>query len=190
MNVAKPNGFGSFDSIDGVTVIGSSLENTESGDVMWSMSEQRGSVDAHDASSMVGREVVRTEWRTVSQAQLDAFHASVEMTAATTDLSGSSNFPDGDRNVDGFMLLSLVQSAMYNNSPIRSSGGYALNYGVDRLRFPSTVYVGDRIRLVGTLAELVDHERGVLATFDLVLEHEGHPKPAMIARLKVLHMSA
>jgi acyl dehydratase len=156
---------------------------------MWSRNDQRGSIDERQSAVLVGREVVRTEWRTVSQEQLDRFHQSVEMTPDATDLSGSANFPDGSRNVDGFMLLSLVQSAMYNNSPIRSSGGYALNYGVDGLRFPSTVYVGDRIRLIGTLAEVRDHDLGVLADFDLVLEHEGHPKPAMVARLRVLHVS-
>jgi acyl dehydratase len=157
--------------------------------VVWSKSEKSATVEARNARHLVGTELFVTEWRTVDQDHLDQFHWSIDMTREATDLSASENFPDGSRNVDGFMLMSLVQSAFFSNCPIYTKSKFALNYGVDRLRFPSTVYVGDRLRLRVETADWKSHARGVLVTFGVTMDHEGRDKPAMVASFKTLFVS-
>ncbi|MCP4960154.1 MAG: hypothetical protein GY925_12910 [Actinomycetia bacterium] len=156
----------------------------------WSKSDNIASVPAREASDLVDSVVFTTEWRTVDQEHLDQFHWSVEMTADQVDLSLSAAFPDGSRNVDGFMLMSLVQSAFFSNCPIYAPGSFAFNYGVDGMRFPSTVYLGDRLRLIATVTDWADKQGGVLITFGLTMEHENHDKPAMVAEFKTFFVDA
>ena len=54
--------------------------------------------------------------------------------------------------------------------------------GLDKLRFPSPVPVGSRIRLHATVGAVDEITGGVQVTLDLTVEVEGSEKPACIAR--------
>lgn len=55
-----------------------------------------------------------------------------------------------------------------------------VNYGLNKVRFPSPVKVGSRIRLVGKLAEVQEVPGGVQIAVDGTIEIEGGTKPAAV----------
>ena len=58
----------------------------------------------------------------------------------------------------------------------------AINYGVDRVRFPNAVKTGARVRGVQTLLTTTRVEPGAVRfTSRFVVEIEGDPKPACVA---------
>ena len=57
----------------------------------------------------------------------------------------------------------------------------AVNYGLDRLRFPSPVPTGSRIRAGATLREVKETSLGQLAYSRVTVEVEGHEKAACVA---------
>ena len=57
-----------------------------------------------------------------------------------------------------------------------------VNYGLDKLRFPSPVKVGSKIRLAGVVDSVTDVPGGVQMAVDFTVEIEGQDKPALAAR--------
>jgi acyl dehydratase len=57
----------------------------------------------------------------------------------------------------------------------------ALNYGLNKLRFPSPVPVGSKLRLSAQLAAVEDVSGGVQTTYVLTFEVDGQDKPACVA---------
>ena len=57
----------------------------------------------------------------------------------------------------------------------------SVNYGLDRLRFPAPLRVGDRFRAVAQLTEAKEIEGGVQIKVVAAIEVEDGPKPALVA---------
>jgi acyl dehydratase len=57
----------------------------------------------------------------------------------------------------------------------------ALNYGLEKVRFPAPVPVGSRIRARIGLVSVTDVEGGIQVNRQVVIETEGGQKPAMVA---------
>jgi acyl dehydratase len=57
----------------------------------------------------------------------------------------------------------------------------ALNYGLNKLRFPSPVPVGSKLRLSAKLVAVDDVTGGVQTTYELTFQVEGSDKPACVA---------
>ena len=57
----------------------------------------------------------------------------------------------------------------------------AINYGLNKLRFPQPVTAGSRIRAVATLVSVDDVPAGVQAVVRYSIEIEGQDKPACVA---------
>ena len=64
--------------------------------------------------------------------------------------------------------------------------GAKLNYGVNKVRFPSPVPVGSRIRNHVTMGEVTDLPAGKQLTLKHTVEIEGHDKSACVAETVVL----
>jgi acyl dehydratase len=58
----------------------------------------------------------------------------------------------------------------------------AVNYGLDRVRFPAPVPAGSRIRTSGTLAQAEAVAGGVQVIADLTIECDVQEKPVCVAR--------
>jgi acyl dehydratase len=58
----------------------------------------------------------------------------------------------------------------------------AINYGLNKVRFPAPVPVGAKIRLVGRVAEIDEISGGVQVTVDFTVEIDGSGKPACVAQ--------
>jgi acyl dehydratase len=57
----------------------------------------------------------------------------------------------------------------------------AVNYGLNKVRFPSPVPVGGKIRLTATLTDVEEVKGGLQITVSAVIELEGGAKPACVA---------
>ena len=59
---------------------------------------------------------------------------------------------------------------------------FALNYGLDRVRFPAALPVGGRVRMTAKLAALEEVPGGAQMTLELTFEREGGDKPVCVAQ--------
>ncbi len=131
---------------------------------------------------LVGREFVGA-WTTINEAQIDAFESATMMDshphAVNPDL-----YPDG--LVEGFHLLSLLDFLVNGVSFIDDARWSGWNYGLDRVRFVSSVTTQDAVRVRGTVASITPRASGELVLYHCQIEVEGRTKPAMTAEWRVL----
>ena len=64
-----------------------------------------------------------------------------------------------------------------------------VNYGLNKVRFPSPVPVGSRLRGHSTLIEVVDVPGGVQATIGGTVEIQDWPKPACVAEVILRYLT-
>ena len=87
----------------------------------------------------------------------------------------------------GFLTLSLFSFLMQNAIQFEQAGRRAINYGLNRVRFPSAVRAGSRIRGRFALAAFKDHGDAVELVLSVTVECKGSDKPACIAEWVVRH---
>jgi acyl dehydratase len=75
------------------------------------------------------------------------------------------------------MLRGLVTA----ERPVFEGVRQVINYGLDKLRFPSAVIVGSRIRARCVLLKVEPVTGGLQVTEQYTVEIEGQPKPACVA---------
>jgi acyl dehydratase len=136
----------------------------------------------------VGKKFFQSPWTSVDAAHLSQFAWATYLDPEVTDLTASKNNPLGATLVDGFLLLSMLTALYFNNSPLSDAGIYGFNYGLDRVRFTHSVFVGQSIRCTATLVEADPRPDGSWRVVtDNVIEIQGEDKPAMVARWVCLY---
>ena len=132
--------------------------------------------------SLVGQEIGPSEWRPVTQADIDAFaelsgdHQWIHVDAERA----RTESPFGTTIAHGNLTLSLVDGF---RGELISSTGFALgvNYGWNKIRFPAPVPVDSRVRARAEVVS-VDEKGGgwweVATRF--TLEVEGNEKPCFV----------
>ena len=153
---------------------------------LWSRSPNARSLPVEAAFEHVGEELFVTDWRLVDREHLDQFHWSTDSTPEASDTASNDLFPRHDDNIDGIMVLSLVQAGFFNNYPFWSPDTVSFNYGFDRVRFLHTVYLEDELRLRATLLEATRKPSGILLRNAVTMEAKGADKPALAAEFLVL----
>jgi acyl dehydratase len=59
---------------------------------------------------------------------------------------------------------------------------FAVNYGLDKVRFPAPLPVGSRVRMHARLARLEEVPGGAQMTVEATFEREGGDKPVCVAQ--------
>jgi acyl dehydratase len=138
--------------------------------------------------AMVGREVGLSDWFTVTQERIDAFaEATEDRQWIHVDPDRAARSPLGGTVAHGFLLLSLVPFFNFQNGVFTGRFRMAVNYGLDRVRFPHSVRAGARVRNRAVLKKIDKRGfRQVLVTVENTLEIEGADKPAMVADMLAL----
>ncbi|HEY1776744.1 MAG TPA: MaoC family dehydratase [Solirubrobacteraceae bacterium] len=139
--------------------------------------------DIAGLTDLAGAELGQTDWAEMTQAQVDAFadvtsdhnfiHVDPERAAAT---------PFGGTIAHGFLTLSLLAPVTQQLLEV-TDANVKVNYGLDRVRFPSPVPVGRRFRSSAKLAEVTPLEGGAQVKLVATVEVEGSEKPALVAEL-------
>jgi acyl dehydratase len=137
----------------------------------------------------VGQEVAVTGYRIISQEQVNLFadvtgdrqwiHVDVERAARESPYKGTI--------AHGFLTVSMISDFLREAVSFARPLGMAVNYGLDRVRFPQAVRTGSRIRNRAVLKKIEKRGfRKVLVTVENTIEVEGAAKPAMVADVLVL----
>jgi acyl dehydratase len=80
----------------------------------------------------------------------------------------------------GYLTLSLL-IPMWSQVLAVTDATTAVNYGLNKVRFPAPVPVGSKLRLTATLTDVAEVADGVQVTVSAVIEAEGAAKPVCIA---------
>jgi acyl dehydratase len=137
---------------------------------------------------MVGREVGLSDWFVVTQERIDAFAACTEDRQwIHIDPERAARSPLGGTVAHGFLLLALLPYFNSRNEVFTGRIRMAVNYGLDRVRFPHPVRAGAKVRNRAVLKSVTKRGfRRVLVTVENTLEIEGVEKPAMVAEVLAL----
>ena len=132
---------------------------------------------------LAGRELPVSDWLTMTQERIQQF-ADVTEDRQWIHLDGErarKESPYGATIAHGFLTLSLMGFLMKPVIEIRSGVRLAVNYGLNRVRFPSAVKAGTRIRARGSLVAVKELSDAVEAIFSVSIEREGGGKPCCVA---------
>ena len=131
----------------------------------------------------VGQSVGVSDWKTVEQSEITTFakltgdeqwiHVDPERAAAG---------PFGATVQHGFLTLGMATGLLWQVCVV-DGFGVILNYGLNKVRFPSPLPVGSRIRMHVDVAEVKPLDGGVEVVWHLTYEIEGKPKPCCVADL-------
>ena len=141
-------------------------------------------------AELVGVELGPSSWIDVDQSRIDAFAAATEdpQWIHIDPTRAAAESPYGTTVAHGFLTLSLCVPMLYEVLP--PAGGMAVNYGVNRVRFPAAVPSGGRVRGRFTVRSVEGGPAGgARATINAVVECEGVEKPVCVAELVVLTLS-
>ncbi|SDF65943.1 Acyl dehydratase [Blastococcus aurantiacus] len=131
---------------------------------------------------LVGTELGTSEWYEVTQEHVNLFADAtgdhqwihVDPERATRES------PFGGPIAHGYLTLSLLVP-LFGGVLRVTDTVMGVNYGLNKVRFPSPVPVGSKVRLTATLAGIEDIAGGKQLTFSCVIEREGGDKPVCIA---------
>ena len=88
--------------------------------------------------------------------------------------------PFGATVAHGFLTLSLLPALM-DRLVTMPTLQRAINYGLNKVRFPAPVPVGSRLRGRFTLLSCEPIEGGAQITMEVTMEREGSAKPVCVA---------
>jgi len=136
--------------------------------------------------AQIGQEVHVSDWYEVTQARIDAFadatgdhqwiHVDPERAARESPWKATI--------AHGYLTLSLypmLRGLVAADRPLFEGVRQVINYGLDKLRFPSAVVAGSRIRAHCVLQKVEPVSGGLQLTEQYTVEIEGQPKPACVA---------
>ncbi|MFM9437476.1 acyl dehydratase [Janthinobacterium sp. CG_23.3] len=135
-----------------------------------------------DTKALVGQEVALSEWVEITQERINGFadatndhqwiHVDVERCQRES--------PYGTTVAHGFLTLAMVP-AMLQNALRLVDVGMAINYGLNKVRFPAPVPVGSRLRARLSILAVRDLADGAQIDWGVAIEREGGDKPVCVA---------
>lgn len=133
--------------------------------------------------ALTGKHLGYSEWREITQQRIDTFaDATDDHQWIHVDAERAAAGPFGTTIAHGFLTLSLI-IPMWSEILHFDGVRLAINYGLNKVRFPAPVPVGSRIRAGATLVSVETVGDGSSQiVVDFVVEREGGEKPCCIAQ--------
>jgi len=137
----------------------------------------------HSLADFVGREIAVTDWFTVTQERIGQFaEATEDRQWIHVDRERTQReSPFGTTIAHGFLTLSLASYFLKQAVEIRRGIRMGVNYGLNRVRFPSPVRAGSEIRARVTVESIEELPDSTQATFSIVVEPREAVKPCCVA---------
>lgn len=139
-----------------------------------------------ELQARVGEETHVSDWVEMDQERIDQFadatgdhqwiHVDVER--------AKEDSPYGGPIAHGFLTLSMLPmltGSVDEEKPAYPGLKLAVNYGLNRVRFPAPVPAGSRIRARSTLKEVSEVKGGLQVIREVTVDVEGNEKPACFA---------
>ena len=128
----------------------------------------------------VGQHLGHTEWITVDQDRINRFaDATGDHQWIHVDVEKAKAGPFGGPIAHGYLTLSLTNLFLPQLIAVEELS-MGINYGVNKVRFPTPVLAGSRIRGSAEIAEGEEVSGGVQVVIKITVEIEGAAKPACI----------
>jgi acyl dehydratase len=126
-----------------------------------------------------------SDWHEIDQ---DAINAFADVTGdhqwIHVDPERAKDTPFGGTIAHGYFTLSLAP--MLSNEIFSMDGfAFAVNYGLNKVRFPAPVPVNSKVRASAKVAKVEDVPGGAQMTLELTFEREGGDKPVCVAETLV-----
>ena len=134
----------------------------------------------------VGTETRVGDWHTVTQQEINAFaDATGDHQWIHVDPERAKAGPFGGTIAHGFWTLSAAPFIMRGGEGIKVQlpSRMGVNYGLNRVRFPSPVPVDSRLRASFEVASVDEFEGGAQVTMTATVEREGGEKPVCVAEV-------
>ena len=131
----------------------------------------------------VGQHLGYSDYIEITQQRVNQFaDATGDHQWIHVDVERAKSGPFGWPIAHGYLTLSL--GPMLYPTVVRIDGfSMGVNYGANKVRFPSPVPVGARLRLGVKLLEVEDVSGGVQMTMEFTFECEGASKPSCVAEI-------
>jgi acyl dehydratase len=128
-----------------------------------------------------GEELGVSDWHRITQADIDAFaDVTGDHQWIHVDPERAKDTPFGGTIAHGYFTLSLAPR--FNEQILKMDGfAMAINYGLNKVRFPAPVPVDSQVRMRARLAELSEISGGAQMIMELTFEREGGEKPVCVA---------
>jgi acyl dehydratase len=134
---------------------------------------------------LVGATLGTSPWYSIDQEGVDTFaDVTHDRQWIHNDVERAAEGPFGATIAHGYMTLSLCSPFLADVLEIRQLS-LALNYGLDRVRFPSPVPVGARVRGRARILTAAGIPGGVQVVVRMTVDAEGGEKPVCVADLVV-----
>lgn len=139
-----------------------------------------------DFARHVGEEIGVTEWRTITQADINAFaDVTNDHQWIHVDTERAAAGPFGTTLVHGYLTLSLVSGFMFDTYRVDGLS-MGVNYGSNKVRYPAPVLAGSRVRGRIKLVALDRQENSAQSTVQVTVEQEFNgeaKKPGCVAEV-------
>ena len=140
-----------------------------------------------DLLERAGQDLGTTDWMKITQQQVDLFaDASGDHQWIHPDPAWAANGPFKGATAHGYLNPSPAPVVSGHVLQIRELTE-ALNYELNKVRFPAPVRVGSQIRATATVTHAQQKTSGVEAVFTLTYEIDGEQRPARVADVIVLY---
>ena len=136
-----------------------------------------------DLKSLIGTELGVSDWHLVTQEQVNLFaDATGDHQWIHVDIERANAGPFGGPIAHGYLTLSLTPMLMAQAFGVTGIS-MGVNYGANKIRFPSPVPVGSKVRLSAKLLQVDDVAGGAQITVETTYMVEGSIKPSCVAEL-------
>ncbi|MFC9766330.1 MaoC family dehydratase [Rhodococcus jostii] len=140
-----------------------------------------------DLLGLVGQTIGTTGTLKIAQDQVNLFaDATGDHQWIHTDPERAANGPFGGTIAHGYLTLSLAPSILAEVLTVDGVQA-ALNYGLNKVRFPAPVPVGSALRVTVSVISAEQKPAGIEAVFRLTYEIDGGTRPVCVADVVVLY---
>ncbi|MYW21527.1 dehydratase [Streptomyces sp. SID486] len=145
------------------------------------MAEPRTFTSPDELKAAVGEQLGTTDWVEIDQKRIDLFaEATGDHQWIHVDPEKAAEGPFGTTIAHGYLTLSLLP--LFGPQLVRVEGvKMGVNYGTNKVRFPSPVPVGSRLRATAKITGVEDVTGGVQVAIAFTVEREGGDKPVCVA---------
>jgi acyl dehydratase len=140
-------------------------------------------IDVAELESKVGEHLGYSGWTTITQERVNLFaDSTADHQWIHVDPERAKAGPFGGPIAHGYLTLSLIPGLLGEVFVVQGVT-MGVNYGANKVRFPSPVPVGAELRMGMTLAGVEEVAGGYQVTLDAVLEVKDAPKPSCVAQV-------
>jgi acyl dehydratase len=141
-----------------------------------------------DLSAVVGQEFGPSKWIDIPQRDVDAFgRITRDLQWIHVDAARAADGPFHTTIAHGFFTVSLLTAVVQEVFVVEGTR-MAINYGLDKVRFPAPVTVGSRVRGSCVVVALHRVAGGSQATIRVTIEADTQAKPVCVADFLIRYL--